>query len=232
LRGRRGIDDAGRVPLRLTVLVSLSALATALVAAPAAPAARDRCAVARSKTVKQTSAVRVLSVTRKEPTTTTGNTTTYYGCLRSTGRRVKVGSTFNDPSDDLTSGDVQAVLISGTSVALTTAGFEDIGVEGSDFAGLGVANLARGGRVYRVGISTNDEDLYSGFAKVLLRADGTAAWVIAGQGDYDEVDVLGATAKRPTPVAYAKGILEKSLAFGGEGVTWTQAGATQTAAIP
>jgi hypothetical protein len=207
---------------RLLGAVALVA-ALALVPAPAS-AGRDRCAAAGSKTVKQTSTVRVFSLTR-------GETTRYYGCLRSTGRRVRVAITFND-SESLSSGRVQTVLIAGTNVAVITSGFDDIGVAGSEFEGLAVANLARRGRVYRLGLSTNDEDQYAGFGKLILRADGAAAWVVQGPGDYDEVDVLGPTAKRPTPVAYTKAIDERSLAFGGDGVTWVQAGATQTAAIP
>lgn len=193
-------------------------------AATPASAARDRCAAAGSKTVKQTSAVRVFSTTRK-------GTSNYYGCLRSTGRRIRVGTTFDD-SESLSSGRLKGVVIAGSSVALTTSGFDDIGVDGSEFESLGVANLASRGRVYRTTVSTNDEDQYAGFGKVILRADGAAAWIVNGHGDYDEVDVLGATAKRPTPLAYAKAIDGKSLAFGGDGVTWVQGGATMTAAIP
>jgi hypothetical protein len=214
-----GVPARSRVPALL-----LAAAAALAVAAPSATAGRDRCAVAGSKTVKQTTAVRVYSTTRKE-------TSRFYGCLRSTGRRVRVATTFND-SESLSSGRVRTVLIAGTSVAVTTTGFDDIGVDGSEFQNLAVADLARRGRVYRAGISTNDEDQYDGFAKVILRADGAAAWIVSGSGDYDEVDVLGATAKRPLPVAYAKAINEKSLAFGGDGVTWVQGEATKTAAIP
>jgi hypothetical protein len=212
------------VPARSGFL-ALVAVAAGLALVPApAPAARDRCAVHGSKTVKQTSAVRVLGVTR-------GETTRYYGCLRSTGRRARLVVTFND-SESLSSGRLQTVLIAGTSVAVTSTGFDDIGPDGSEFESLAVADLARRGRVYRVGISTNDEDQYDGFAKLILRADGAAAWIVSGNGDYDEVDVLGPTADRPTPVAYAKAIEDRSLAFGGDGVTWRQAGATRTAAIP
>ena len=212
--------------LRARCVASSIALAAALaaIAAPSASAARDRCAVAGSKTVKQTSAVRVFSTTRK-------GTSRFYGCLRSTGRRIRVATIFND-AQSLSNGHVRTVLIAGTSVAVIDAGFEDIGVDGAEFEDLAVADLARGGRVYRKGISINEEDQYSGYGKLILRADGTAAWVVEGRGDYDEVDVLGATAKQPTPVAYAKEIDENSLAFGGDGVTWLQAGATKTAAIP
>jgi hypothetical protein len=213
------------VPARYRPLALLAASAAVLaVAAPSATAARDRCAATGAKTTKQTSAVRVYSITRKA-------TSVYFGCARSTGRRVRLVSTFND-RESLSSGRVRTVLIAGTSVAVTTTGFDDIGVDGSEFENLAVADLARGGRVYRAGISTNDEDQYAGLAKVVLRADGAAAWVLEGQGDYDEVDVLGAAAKRPTPVAYAKEIDAKSLAFGGDGVTWVQGGAAKTAAIP
>jgi hypothetical protein len=214
------------VNLRPRTAVTPIALAAllALAAPPSSSAARDRCAAAGSKTTKQTSAVRVYSVTRK-------GTSRFYGCLRSAGRRVRVATTFND-EESLSSGRVRTVLIAGTSVAVTTSGFDDIGVDGSEFESLAVANLARGGRVYRIGISTNDEDQYDGFANLILRADGAAAWILSGSGDYDEVDVLGAAARRPTPVAYAKAIEAKSLAFGGDGVTWVQGGATKTAAIP
>jgi len=212
------------VPARSRLLAPAALVAAlALVPAPAS-AGRDRCAAAGTKTVKQTSAVRVYGLTR-------GETTRYYGCLRSTGRRVRVAITFND-SESLSSGRVRTVLIAGTNVGVITSGFDDIGVDGSEFEGLAVANLARRGRVYRTGISTNDEDQYDGFAKLILRADGAAAWVVAANGGYGEVDVLAPTAKRPTPVAYAKAIDEGSLAFGGDGVTWVQAGTTQTAAIP
>jgi hypothetical protein len=222
----RAIEEAGRVKIRTRSFATAIALAVALAATAATPAsaARDRCAVAGSKTTKQTSAVRVFSTTRK-------GTSVYYGCLRSTGRRVRLLSTFND-SQSLSSGSVRTVLIAGTSVTITSSGFDDFGVDGSEFESLAVADLTRGGRVYRNGLSTNDEDQYAGFAKVILRADGGAAWIVKGHGDYDEVDVLGAVAKRPTPVAYAKAINEKSLAFGGDGVTWVQGGATKTAAIP
>jgi hypothetical protein len=214
------------VKIRTRPIATTVALAVALAATAATPAsaARDRCAVPGSKTTKQTSAVRVFSTTRK-------GTSVYYGCLRSTGRRARLLSTFND-NEGLSSGKVQRILIAGTSVAITSSGFEDIGVDGSEFESLGVANLARGGRVYRHVISTNEEDQYDGFGKVILRADGGAAWIVAGNGEYDEVDVLGAAAKRPTPVAYAKAIDQESLAFGGDGVTWAQGGATKTAAIP
>ena len=213
------------VPARSRLLTLILAVAAALLAtAPAASAGRDRCAVARSKTVKQTSAVRVLGVTRKQETT-------YYGCLRSTGRRVRLVRTFND-EESLSSGRLGAVRVAGSSVAVTATGFDDIGPDGSEFESLAVVDLARGGRAYRVGISTNDEDQYDGFATLILRADGAAAWVLSGNSDYDEVDVLGPAARRPTPVAYAKAIEERSLAFGGDGVTWLQGGATRTAAIP
>ena len=209
------------MPRRLTAVLLTALLALAAAASPAA--ASDRCSPRGSKTVKQTASVRVFSVQRKRESRV-------YGCLRRTGRPVRLATTFDDSG--LNSIRLDTVLIAGTSVALTTVGFEDLGPEGAEFEGLTIADLKRGGRVYRIGISTNDEDQYDGFAKVVLRRDGAAAWIVAGNGDYDEVDVLGATDERATPVAYAKGIDERSLALGGDGVTWTQNGATRTAAIP
>jgi hypothetical protein len=205
--------------------VALLTALVVLVAATPSSAARDRCAARGAKTVKQTSAVRVYRQTR-------GDASIYYACLRSSGRRLRVANIVVDAGDDLSSGSVRPVLIRGTHVAVVESSFSDIGPDGSEDAALTVADLRPHGRVYRVAISANPEDQYEGFARVILRADGAAAWVLAGQREYDEVDVLGPTAKRPTPVAYAKGIDQDSLAFGGEGVTWVQAGTQRTAAIP
>src|SRR5215218_6627672 len=151
--------------------------------APSPAAAADRCSPRGAKTVKQTASVCVFSVKRKRESR-------IYGCLRRTGRPVRLATTFDDSG--LNSVRLDTVLIAGTSVALTTVGFEDLGPEGAEFEGLTVADLTRGGRVYRIGISTNDEDQYDGFTKVVLRRDGAAAWIVAGNGDYDEVDGFGA----------------------------------------
>src|SRR3954454_3920034 len=148
-----GVSLRCRLPSFLAVGVAFL-----LVAVPSASAARDRCAAPGSKTVKQNTAVRRFSTTRK-------GTSRFYACLRSTGRRVRVAITIND-SESLSSGHVRTVLIAGTSVAVVSAGFEDIGVDGAEFEDLAVANLARGGRAYRTGISTNEEDQYGGFGTV------------------------------------------------------------------
>jgi hypothetical protein len=203
--------------------VALIALVAAI-AAPSAAAGRDRCAPRGAKTVKQTSQVRVFTQTRRRAST-------YYACLRGSGRRpVEVATAFDDPESESIER-VTRVLVAGTSVAVESTDFDDLGPDGSESASLVVADLRRGGRFFGVTIDTTD-GLYAGFTKVLLRADGAAAWTLAGNGDYDEVDVLGADDERATPVAYAKGIDPRSLRFGGDGVTWLQDGITRTAAIP
>src|SRR4051812_12209458 len=113
------MEEAGRVTFRARTAATAIALALALALAPTASGARDRCAAAGSKTNKQTSAVRVYSVTHK-------GTSVFYGCARSSGRRVRLLSTFND-RESLSSGKVRSLLVAGTNVALITAGFDDIG---------------------------------------------------------------------------------------------------------
>jgi hypothetical protein len=206
------------VPARLTLAV----LIAALVAAPPA-AARDRCSPKGSKTVKQTAGVRVFSITRRD-------VTTYYGCLRGSGSPRRLSAGRGDQDQTLDSESVSNVAIAGTNVALVQYRFVDIGVEGAETEFVVVANLRRGGRLFTAGFDVGDQ--YDSFVTVLLRPDGAAAWSIDGHGDYSEVDVLGATAKRAVPVAYAKGIDPKSLAFAPPAVTWTQDGATRSAAIP
>jgi hypothetical protein len=217
---------AGRVPARLTLAV----LIAALVAAPPA-VARDRCSPKGSKTVKQTAKVRVFTTARK-------GGSKYFACLRGSGRPVRIAVTSDvDPSVSLDAIQLEQLKVAGTSVAAAVSNFEDIGVEGEESWSLLVMDLRRGGRSYSASFST--EGRYAGFSHVLLRPDGAAAWIVDGTPSvdgnattFDEIDVLGATDERATPVAYAKGIDDKSLAFGGLGVTWTQGGVARSAPIP
>ena len=213
------------VPARILLILSLVVIvAIGALSAPVASAGRDRCAFTGAKVVKQNSQVRILRLTRR-------GVTRYYGCLRSTGRRVRVGSASSDPQS-LSEDRVSRTLVAGTSVAVQGSSFVDIGPEGEENSFLVVADLRRGGRVYRVSVDTGVDSNYEGFATLRLRADGAATWALTAGGGYTEIDVLGPTARRPTPVAYAKRISTASLAFGGDGVTWLQDGATRTAAIP
>jgi hypothetical protein len=210
-----------RVLARLTPVVT--AVLVLLIAAGPAPAARDRCTAKGAKTVKQNSQVRVFKVAGKDRST-------YYACLRGRGRPRRIAHTFNDPrseSIDI----VRSVLVSGTSIVVVSNSFADIGPEGSESESILVADLGPGGRSYSVGVDTIDGP-YSGFGRVLLRPDGAAAWALPFGREYAEIDVLGPAAERATPVAFAKGIKVESLAFAGDGVSWTQDGTTRTAAIP
>jgi hypothetical protein len=208
------------VRVRLTLIAALL-----LALLPAAPAsARDRCSPRGSKTVKQKGSVRVYTTPRKHGSV-------YYGCLRGSRRPVRLTESLRDPQS-FTSATVGRIVIAGSSVAVVTEGFEDIGVDGNDTESIVVADLRRGGRLYRTGYGTNDDSQYSALVTLLVRADGAAAWAIKSNGGYFEVDVLGPAAARATPVAYAKGVDPKSLAFGGDGVTWVDGGVTRSAAIP
>lgn len=199
------------------------AVLAAVTPSAGAGGSRDRCAVTGSKTEKSNAQTRVYTVQRRRAAI-------YYACLRSTGRRVRLEDEIEEP-DGISGTSVTEVQLAGTSVLLRSSSFEDLGPEGAESARLVVADVRRGGRSYSVHINTNAEDLYSGFTGAILRPDGSAAWITSGTGEYDEIDVLAPRAELPRPVAYAKGIDEKSLRFGGDGVTWRQNGETRTAAI-
>ena len=205
---------------RLSPLLILAALIAALVVAPSASAGRDRCTARGAKTVKQNAQVRVFRV--KD-----GRSTDYYACLRGgSARPVFVGNDFSE-DEDLSSSRVITVLVAGTSAAAHSNDFSDIGPEGSESESVVVVDLRRGGRYYSRTIDTTDGP-YGGFGALRLRRDGAAAWALT-RGLYTELDVLAPESGRPVPVAFAKEIT--TLAFGGDGVTWKQDGATRTAAI-
>jgi hypothetical protein len=204
----------------LALLLTVLALVLPVVASPASAA--SRCDPKGSKLHKKKGKVRVFTREARN------GATRYYGCVRG-GRRVLIGEDYDSP-DDAEGRTVKTLRIAGTSVAVVNSSFVEIGPEGDERESIVVEDLRRGGRSYFSQIRTDDR--YSHFARVILRADGVAAWVVEGNNDYTEIDVLGRDDERATPVAWAKGIVSTSLRFGGSGVTWLQGGATRTATIP
>ena len=207
----------------LAFLLTLLAVVALVGASPASAA--SGCNPKGSKLYKKKDRVRVF--TRKAR----NGATRYYGCVRG-GRRVWIGEDFTSDEGDLTGESVTTLKIAGTSVVVVQNSFAEVGPEGDERESINVEDLRRGGRSYFSQVRTNDDEKYSHFSRVLLRRDGVAAWVVEGNDDYDEIDVLGRTDERATPVAWAKGIQVNSLRFGGDGVTWVQNGATRTATIP
>jgi hypothetical protein len=203
---------------RLTLLAAVAAL----VAAPGA-SARDRCAVRGAKVVKERGAVRVLRARRP------GGDVKWFGCLR--GRRpVHLTTAFNPP-EGLSDSTVRTVLIVGKAVALRQTGFDETGVEGTDFEKIAVADLRPGGRRYGKVVATGEDSFYDGFRKLVLRGDSAAAWALETAAG-TEIDVLGARRTRARQVAAAEGIVARSLRIGPAAVTWTQDGKRHTAPVP
>ena len=205
------------VQIRLAVI---GIAAAALIATPAA-AARDRCAVSGTRTLKANASVSVLKRHNHHGTT-------WFGCLRSSGALTRLG---HDPPGDgsLSGGSVNNVRVAGTSVALIHNFFEDIGTEGEESDTIVVADLSPGGRHYHRRYRIGEFDRHSDVAKLVLRDDGAAAWtVVAADDKHVAVEVLGPDATAKRRVASGTGIARRSVAIGPEGVSWKQDGNTHT----
>jgi hypothetical protein len=199
------------------------ALAALILASPAGAA--GRCQPRGSKTLAGNAQVRVFS-------THHGRYTDVYGCLRSTGRRLRIARN-RKPVGDLSQDEIGELLVAGTSVGMVQESFGDIGVDGDEYETVIVVNLARGGRRFRKHVEENDGDLYEGVFSFLLRADGTAAWTLTTQTDkYVEVDVLGRRSRTPTALAFARGIEAGSLRLTSAAVSWRQDGARRSVRVP
>jgi hypothetical protein len=193
-------------------------MAAALALALGAPAeARDRCAYKSSKTLRQTSKLRLYTIASDR----------FYVCVRANGRRFRV--------DDRRSRDVTMLRSTLTSAgSFAAVAYTDY--ENEDAAGLSVTVVDLRSGTRRVHIESPGEFTVPRVLALVLRTNGAAAWVYdqasisTGEGERRrEVHAAGTGAIRTLDAG--PGIDPASLALDGSRLSWTNDGAGRSATI-
>lgn len=198
------------------MLTTLGIAALALLAAAPAHAA-DRCALKGSKTLRQTSTLRLYSL----------GIDRYYVCVRSNGRRFRAD---NRRSQDVTM--LKSTLTSaGSFAAVAYSNYQN-----EDAAGLNVVVIDLRTGKQRVHIENPDEFTVPRVPALVLRTNGAAAWVYdqtsisTGEGERKrELHAAGTGAIRTLDTGL--GIDPATLALDGARLSWTNAGVSRTATI-
>jgi uncharacterized delta-60 repeat protein len=201
--------------MRRIHVLALAASLLALLIPSSASAAAERCTARGAKFTAQNDVARVFHVRGRGELKRS-----WYGCLRGQ-KPVLLGRDVTRRDDQDTSTELSRVTLGGRSVAWVSSSFSAFGV-GEFGRAVHGRSLRPGGRSFTVDVSD------AGVDAVAVRDDGAAAWLVA-DGDYREVNAIGATATEPAPLAYARGIDRASLSIDGDGVHWTQGGVAHSA---
>ncbi|MEA2424318.1 MAG: hypothetical protein QOH13_728 [Thermoleophilaceae bacterium] len=183
--------------------------------------AKDRCAFKGSKTLRQTSKLRLYVIA------SSGLSDRFYVCVRSNGRRFR--------ADDRTSQEVtmqkRSLTSSGSFAAVAYDSYQN-----EDAAGLNVVVIDLRTGKQRVHVENPDEFSVPTVPSIVLRSTGAAAWV------YEQKPISSSEGTRKREV-HAAGtgsirtldsgldIDPASLALDGATVSWTNAGVRKTATL-
>jgi hypothetical protein len=207
-----------RTRLVSALLIAAAAALSAAGADADAAARKPSCAAAKSKTVAQNASARVFKITRSS------GTTRLYGCLRSSGRRVVLAQA----ADDIE----------------TSTGFDRVRLNGRFVAWQGTAtdlsckaDCPPGYDPYtwtieRVDLRSRKGRAFSGRAAgqaLVVSRKGAVAWVQSTGADTYDVRAGDAAGARTLD---SGAIDPKSLKLAGSTLSWTNAGAPKTAALP
>lgn len=200
--------------MRRALLLSLVVLAAAAIPAGARGAP---CTMPGARTVAHDAQARVFTVAGRGPVRRR-----YYGCLR--GHRPRLLARAVSPrSDQDTHTTIGLVRLTGAWVGWHVRSVSDFGA-GELAESLEVRSLAGARRSLSIAVTGRP------VRRFVLRADGTAAWVLA-IGDYREIDAVAHDTTTPSPIAYARGISSGSVRVARSSVSWTQGATAMTAPL-
>jgi hypothetical protein len=200
--------------------IGLLAVPCAFIVAPGAQA-KDRCAYAGAKVVRQTKALRLYSLSPKNAQDR------YYICVRSNGRRFRVDNRgFGDQSLKLT----KRFVASGKFVAFALSYYAS-----EDIAGLNIVvlNITTGRR--KEYLQDIDVFTHPAVPSLVLRPTGSAAWMLTmtpiGSSVVAKREVRRTASNGDALLDSGAGIAPSSLRLSGKTLSWTNAGVFKTATL-